>query len=181
MLVPVTAKVVAGEMVLVYIHKPAHRVLVERAVRPALFLLFQDVQNVDRLVLAPPAAVLDLTIHLIPVLAKIVQAVKLLQPLEKLVRLRLATLLAVLRRRLLLKKVMEVIVRTVVIVPRVRVEDQIVVVVKEDLVDVLIVIRMVIVPVAGPIITGLVFNVLHAVTVKQVHRDRHRLLPVLSY
>ena len=66
----------------------------------------------DIVVLAPPAAVLDLTIHLIPVLAKIVQAVKLLQPLEKLVRLRLATLLAVLRRRLLLKKVMEVIVRT---------------------------------------------------------------------
>ena len=54
--VPVTAKVVAGEMVLVYIHKPAHRVLVERAVRPALFLLFQDVQNVDHLDLAKKVA-----------------------------------------------------------------------------------------------------------------------------
>ena len=117
-LVPVTAKVVAGEMVLVYIHKPAHRVLVERAVRPALFLLFQDVQNVDRLVLAPPAAVLDLTIHLIPVLAKIVQAVKLLQPLEKLVRLLLATRL---------EKVTEVLVLTIVIVPPVIAVDLIVV------------------------------------------------------
>ena len=118
MLVPVTAKVVAGEMVLVYIHKPAHRVLVERAVRPALFLLFQDVQNVDRLVLAPPAAVLDLTIHLIPVLVRIVQAGKLLQPLEKLVRLLLATRL---------EKVTEVLVLTIVIVPPVIAVDLIVV------------------------------------------------------
>ena len=117
-LVPVTAKVVAGEMVLVYIHKPAHRVLVERAVRPALFLLFQDVQNVDHLDLATKVAVLDLTIHLIPVLVRIVQAGKLLQPLEKLVRLLLATRL---------EKVTEVLVLTIVIVPPVIAVDLIVV------------------------------------------------------
>ena len=81
--------------------------------------------------------------------------------------------------RLRLKKVMEVRVLTVVIVPRVRVEDQIVVVVKEDLVDVLIVIQMVIVPVVAPIITNQVISVMLVVTVKQVLLVRRLLLLVL--
>ena len=63
----------------------------------------------------------------------------------------------------------------------VNVQDPTVAIRKDHLLDVLIVIQTAIVPVAAPIITKLVFNVLHAVTVKQVHRDRHRLLPVLSY
>ena len=102
------------------LHLPPHRlrVLVEHAVRPALFLLFQDVQNVDHLDLAKKVAVLDLTIHLIPVLVRIVQAGKLLQPLEKLVRLLLATRL---------EKVTEVLVLTIVIVPPVIAVDLIVV------------------------------------------------------
>jgi len=63
----------------------------------------------------------------------------------------------------------------------VHVQDPIVAIQKEHLLDVLIVIPRAIVPVAGPIITGLVFNVLHAVTVKQVHRDQHRPLHALLY
>ena len=81
--------------------------------------------------------------------------------------------------RLRLKKVMEVRVLTVVIVPRVRVEDQIVVVVKEDLVDALIVIQMVIVPVAVLIITDLTLSVMPVVVVKQVLLDQHRRLLAL--
>ena len=72
----------------------------------------------------------------------------------------------------LLKKVMEIRVLQAVNVLRVRVVDRIVVVVKEDPVDALIVIQMVIVPVVAPIITKPVISVMPVVAVKQVLLDQ---------
>ena len=85
-------------------------------------------------------------------------------------------------RRLLVlhrKKVMEVRVLTTVIVPQVHVVFPIVVVVKEDPVDALIVIQMVTVQHVVPIITSLVTSVMPVVAVKQVHLVRLLLLLVL--
>ena len=60
-------------------------------------------------------------------------------------------------------------------VPLEPVQDQTVVVVKENLLGVLIVIQTAIVPVVAPIIINLVFNVLRAVVVKQVQLVPQRL------
>ena len=84
-----------------------------------------------------------------------------------------------LRLRLHRKKVMEVLVLPTVTVPRVRVVVPTVVVLKEDPVDAMIVIQMVIVHGVAPIITEPVISVMPAVAVKQVHLSRRLLHLVL--